>query len=86
MEELIIKKGGIKYHYTHIYRIHRKRGFKQKVPKKVHVNTASREEAFKKDQTNIYRQAKAATVRRIFRSITGRILFLLCFFSKACFG
>ncbi len=51
IEELIIKKSGIKYHYTHIYRrILRKWGFKQKVPRKVHVNTASLEEkeAFKK--------------------------------------
>ena len=50
VEELIIKKSGIKYHYTHIYRILRKWGFKQKVPRKVHVNTASMEEkeAFKK--------------------------------------
>jgi putative transposase len=50
VEELIIKKSGIKYHYTHIYRILRKWGFKQKVPRKVHVNTASVEEkeAFKK--------------------------------------
>src|SRR3954465_3055380 len=52
VEELIIKKSGIKYHYTHIYRILRKWGFKQKVPRKVHVNTASVEEkeAFKKRQ------------------------------------
>jgi transposase len=52
VEELIIKKSGIKYHYTHIYRILRKWGFKQKVPRKVHVNTASKEEkeAFKKRQ------------------------------------
>ena len=44
VEELIIKKSGIKYHYIHIYRILRKWGFKQKVPRKVHVNTASKEE------------------------------------------
>ena len=52
VEQLIIKKSGIKYHYTHIYRILRKWGFKQKVPRKVHVNTASQEEkeAFKKRQ------------------------------------
>jgi transposase len=50
VEELITKKSGIKYHYVHIYRILRKWGFKQKVPRKVHVNTASQEEkdAFKK--------------------------------------
>ena len=47
VEELIIKKSDIKYHYTHIYRILRKWGFKQKVPRKIHVNTASKEE--KKD-------------------------------------
>ena len=52
VEELIIKKSGIKYHYTHIYRILRKWGFKQKVPRKMRVNTASVEEkeAFKKRQ------------------------------------
>jgi transposase len=52
VEELIIKKSGIKYHYIHIYRILRKWGFKQKVPRKVHVNTASKEEKndFKKRQ------------------------------------
>jgi putative transposase len=56
VEELIVKKSGIKYHYTHIYRILRKWGFKQKVPRKVHVNTASREEkeAFKKRLQNKY--------------------------------
>ena len=43
-EELIVKKSGIKYHYTHIYRILRKWGFKQKIPRKVHVNTTSLEE------------------------------------------
>ncbi len=44
IEWLIIQESGIKYHYTHIYRILRKWGFKQKVPRKVHVNTASKEE------------------------------------------
>ena len=50
VEQLIIKKSGIKYHYIHIYRILRKWGFKQTAPRKVHVNTASVEEkeAFKK--------------------------------------
>jgi len=54
VEDLIVRKSGIKYHYTHIYRIIlRKWGFKQKVPRKVHVNTASKEEEkddFKKRQ------------------------------------
>ena len=41
IEELIIKKSGIKYHYTHIYRILRRWGFKQKkIPRKVHINTS----------------------------------------------
>ena len=34
IEGLIIQESGIKYHYTHIYRIVRKWGFKQKVPRK----------------------------------------------------
>ncbi len=50
VEELIVKKSGLKYHYTHIYRILRKWGFKQKIPRKVHINTAPQEEkeVFKK--------------------------------------
>jgi putative transposase len=50
VKAMIIEKSGIKYHYTHIYRILRKWGFRQKVPRKVHINTASLEEkyAFKK--------------------------------------
>ena len=44
VKDLIIRKSGIKYHFTHIYRLMYKWGFKQKVPRKVHVNTASNEE------------------------------------------
>ena len=44
VEELIIKMSGKHYHHIHIYRILRKWGFRQKVPRKVHVNTATREE------------------------------------------
>ncbi len=52
IEALIIEKSGIKYHYTHICHILRKWGFKQMVPRKMHVNTASKEEKdnFKKRQ------------------------------------
>ena len=50
VENLIVRKTGIKYHYTHVYRLMHKWGFKQKVPRKVHVRTASKEEkeSFKK--------------------------------------
>jgi transposase len=60
-EELLVKKSRIKYHYTRIYRILRKWGFKQKVPRKIHINTASKEEkeAFKK-RTDICGCAAAA--------------------------
>jgi transposase len=44
VEELIIKETGIRYHSNHIYRVLRRWGLKQKVPRKVHVNTASVEE------------------------------------------
>ena len=75
VEELIIKKSGIKYHYTHIYRILRKWGFKQKVPRKVHVNTASLEEkeAFKKRQNKYLWISSSSSSRRrwICHSITG---------------
>ena len=50
VDDLIARKSGIRYHYTHTCRILRRWGFKQKAPRKVHVNTASKEEkdAFKK--------------------------------------
>lgn len=44
VNDMIVKESGIKYHYTHVYRLLHKWGFKQKVPRKVHVNTASEEE------------------------------------------
>ena len=48
--EMIFREGRTSYHYTHIYRLLHKWGFKQKVPRKRHINAASREEklAFKK--------------------------------------
>lgn len=44
VNDIIVQEGGIKYHYVHIYRLLHKWGFKQKVPRKVHINTASKEE------------------------------------------
>jgi putative transposase len=44
VEELILQESGIRYHHNHIYRIVRKWGFKQKVPRKVHVNTTASQE------------------------------------------
>ncbi len=41
VEEIIVEKSRLKYHHTHIYRILRKWGFKQKSTRKVHDNTAS---------------------------------------------
>jgi transposase len=40
----MVEESGIQYHYTHIYRPLHKWGFRQKIPRKVHVNTASEEE------------------------------------------
>jgi putative transposase len=43
--EMIAERGvGVRYHFTHVYRLLHKWGLKQKVPKKVHINTASKEE------------------------------------------
>ncbi len=55
VEELIIKKSGIKYHYTHIYRILRKWGFKQKVQEKCMLiqHPKRRKRLSKKDRTDI---------------------------------
>lgn len=44
VEDLIVKMSGKHYHHIHIYRILRRWGFRQKVPRKVHVNTATKEE------------------------------------------
>jgi Zn-dependent M32 family carboxypeptidase len=41
---MIIKEGRVHYHQIYIYTLLHKLGFKQKVPRKVHVNTASYEE------------------------------------------
>lgn len=51
VRDIIFREGEVRYHYTHIYRILHKWGFKQKVPRKVHVNTASDKEKgdFKKE-------------------------------------
>ena len=51
VQELIAKMGGgVTYHYTHIYRLLHGWGFKLKVPRRRHINTASKMEktAFKK--------------------------------------
>jgi transposase len=51
VQELIAKMGGgVTYHYTHVYRLLHRWGFKLKVPRRRHINTASKMEkmAFKK--------------------------------------
>lgn len=52
VNELIVRESGIHHHYTHVYRLLHRWGFKQKVPRRIHVNTASYEEKedFKKEQ------------------------------------
>ena len=57
VSDIIFRKGGVRYHYTHIYRMNTSQvgiQTKQKIPRKVHVNTASREEKedFKKGPRN----------------------------------
>ena len=59
IEDLIVRKrvvGNQTSLYSHIYRLMHKWGFKQKVPRRVHVNTASKEEKerFKKEQERYY--------------------------------
>jgi len=52
VNDIIVRESGVQYHQIYIYTLLRKWGFKQKVPRRVHVNTASREEKerFKKEQ------------------------------------
>jgi putative transposase len=42
--EVIARRGGVKYHAAYIYRLLYRWGFKLKVPRRVHVKTASKEE------------------------------------------
>jgi transposase len=44
VNEMIIKEGNVHYHQIYIYTLLHKWGFRQKVPRKVHVNTASQKE------------------------------------------
>ncbi|MDG6927005.1 MAG: winged helix-turn-helix domain-containing protein [Nitrososphaerota archaeon] len=52
--QLITERSGIVYHINHVSRLKHKWGFRQKVPRKEHVNTASKEEKeeFKKSSRN----------------------------------
>ena len=51
VNDIIIRESGVQYHQIYIYTLLRRWGFKQKVPRRVHVNTASKEEKedFKKE-------------------------------------
>jgi transposase len=50
VNDMMVRRGGVRYHYTHICRLLHRWGLKQKVPRKIHINTASEKEkyAFKK--------------------------------------
>ena len=52
VNEMIVKEGKVHFHQIYIYSLLHRWGFKLKVPRKVHVNTASKEEKkqFKKEQ------------------------------------
>ncbi len=52
VHEMIVKEGNVHFHQIYIYSLLHRWGFKQKVPRKEHVNTASNEEKkqFKKEQ------------------------------------
>ena len=52
VHEMIVKEADVHFHQIYIYSLLHRWGFKQKVPRKVHVNTASNEEKkqFKKEQ------------------------------------
>lgn len=42
--DLIVKRSGVRFHYTRVYQLLHEWGFRLKVPRKRHVNTASGEE------------------------------------------
>ena len=56
VRDIISREGGVRYHYTHLCKnLLYKWGFKQKVQRKVHINTASgkEKEDFKKESRRI---------------------------------
>jgi transposase len=61
--DIITRESGIHYHQIYIYTLLRRWGFKQKVPRKVHVNTASKEEKerFKKEQERYWILANSSS-------------------------
>ena len=57
VSDIIVRESGIHYHHIYIYTLLHRWGFKQKkVPRRVHVNTASKEEKedFKKEPERYY--------------------------------
>jgi transposase len=52
VHEMIVRESDVHFHQIYIYALLHRWGFKQKVPRKVHVNTASikEKEEFKKEQ------------------------------------
>jgi transposase len=51
VNDIIVRESCVQYHQIYIYTLLQNWGFKQKVPRKVPVNTASKEkEGFKKEQ------------------------------------
>ncbi|HEY6536583.1 MAG TPA: hypothetical protein VIY08_12420 [Candidatus Nitrosocosmicus sp.] len=71
MEKLIIKKSGIKYHYTHIYHILQKWGFKQNAIGKymLILHPWKRKRISKKGHLNIYGNTTTAAGIWIYHSI-----------------
>ncbi len=76
---MIIQESGIKYNHNYIYCIFLRWGFKQKIPRKVHVNTALKEEKedFKKKTEQILVDANTKEEERLYPSINRRILYFL---------
>jgi len=54
IHEMIVKEGNVRYHQIYIYTLLHRWGFKLKIPRKLHVNSASKEEKkqFKKEHRN----------------------------------
>lgn len=69
---MIVKESGVEYHEKYIYELLHRWGLKEKVPRKVHINTASDEEkeAFKKGEGNTGQPPEG----RVYGSISGRVV------------
>ena len=78
IEELIIMESGIKYHYSHIYRVVKKWGLRQKIPSKVQLTLLQKRKRMN-SKKDLQDSCGYLHEQKDFHSIFRRIFLLLRF-------